>query len=81
MQLVTRGRWYFFTRATRQWVCLFRTFKKTAPCEFIRGVRLQAGTETRPCFLPSSVSKNQFNKGSSGFLCGIGQLRRVGFKN
>ena len=23
---------------TRQWVCLFRTFKKTAPFEFIRGV-------------------------------------------
>jgi len=43
---------------TRQWVCLFRTFKKTAPCEFIRGVRLSAGTETRPCFLPSEVSKN-----------------------
>ena len=30
---------------TRQWVCLFRTFKKTAPCEFIRCVRLQAGNK------------------------------------
>ena len=56
-------------------------FKKTAPCEFVRCVRLQAGTETRPWFLPSSVSENQFNKGSSGFLCGIGQPRRVGVRN
>lgn len=47
-------------------------FKKTAPFEFIRSVWRIANTEARPCFLPSSVSKNKFNKGPSGFLCGIG---------
>jgi hypothetical protein len=55
-------------------------FKKTAPFELIRSGRLHADTETRPALLPSSVSKNQFNKGSSGFLCGTSNPRRVGNK-
>ncbi|WP_341709617.1 hypothetical protein [Limnobacter sp.] len=42
-------------------------FKKIVPFEFMRGVWRIANTETRPCFLPSSVSKNEFNKGSSDF--------------
>ena len=53
-------------------------FKKTAPFELIRSGRLHADTETRPALLPSEVSKNQFNKGSSGFLCGTSNPRRVG---
>ncbi|HAV74693.1 MAG: hypothetical protein CMN89_09815 [Sutterellaceae bacterium] len=38
-------------------------FKKTAPFGFIRCVWRLANTETRPCVLPSEVSKNEFKKG------------------
>ncbi|KYP10513.1 MAG: hypothetical protein A0129_12550 [Limnobacter sp. CACIAM 66H1] len=55
-------------------------FKKTAPFELIRSGRLHADTETRPALLPSSVSKNQFKKGFSGFLCGTSNPRRVSNK-
>jgi hypothetical protein len=55
-------------------------FKKTAPFEWIRSGRPHADTETRPALLPSEVSKNPFNKGSSGFLCGTSNPCRVGNK-
>ncbi|MFP5483863.1 MAG: hypothetical protein ACLGGW_11365, partial [Gammaproteobacteria bacterium] len=42
-------------------------FKKTCPFEFTRHGRPWAGTETRPCVLPSEVSQGEYQKGKYRF--------------
>jgi hypothetical protein len=52
-----------------QSAAVFRSlaFKKTCPFEFTRHGRPKAGTETRPCLLPSEVSQGESQKGKSRF--------------
>ena len=53
-------------------------FKKTAPFDFQLQRSANGRQRIRPSVLPNSLSKNEHQKGSSGFQCGIGQPRRVG---